>query len=224
MESTVPSPIGESLDDEEGTRPEAPEAPVKDGTPERAGTRLRVRRFLLVIGLVALDLWSKAAVFRWLGSEGSAILVEDVHDHERVPILGEWFAFMLSWNPGAAFGRLSGYPHLLVGGRVLAGLFLTVLLWRSPRGRPWSTAALVLILAGALGNLHDNLLMPAPLGHPFGEVRDFIDVYFAKWDWHFPTFNVADSCITVGAVLLILSGFIEDGGAQPASTREAPGR
>jgi signal peptidase II len=34
-------------------------------------------------------------------------------------------------------------------------------------------------------------------------VRDFIDVYFAAFDWHFPTFNVADSCITVGAVLLL---------------------
>ena len=41
---------------------------------------------------------------------------------------------------------------------------------------------------------------------PFKPVRDFIDVYFTGWDWHFPTFNVADSCISVGAVLLLLSG------------------
>ena len=38
-------------------------------------------------------------------------------------------------------------------------------------------------------------------------MRDFIDVYFSRWDWHFPTFNVADSCITVGAVLLFVSSF-----------------
>ena len=67
----------------------------------------------------------------------------------------------------------------------------------------------MLILSGALGNLYDNLFQPIPAaeGRPFGPVRDFIDVYFGIWDWHFPTFNVADSCISVGAVLLILSGF-----------------
>jgi signal peptidase II len=42
-------------------------------------------------------------------------------------------------------------------------------------------------------------------------VRDFIDVYFAFRDWHFPTFNVADSCITVGAVFLFLSSFFGGG-------------
>ena len=41
---------------------------------------------------------------------------------------------------------------------------------------------------------------------PFGPVRDFIDVYFYGWDWHFPTFNLADSCITVGAILLLGTG------------------
>jgi lipoprotein signal peptidase len=39
-------------------------------------------------------------------------------------------------------------------------------------------------------------------------VRDFIDVYFARWDWHFPTFNVADACISVGAVLLLAASFL----------------
>ena len=65
---------------------------------------------------------------------------------------------------------------------------------------------MVLVLAGALGNLHDNLFLERHSGETFGWVRDFIDVYFSRWAWHFPTFNVADSCITVGAVLLLLSG------------------
>jgi signal peptidase II len=61
-----------------------------------------------------------------------------------------------------------------------------------------------LVLSGALGNLYDNLFLDDPHdAHPFGKVRDFIDVYFAAFDWHFPTFNVADSCITVGAILLL---------------------
>ena len=51
-------------------------------------------------------------------------------------------------------------------------------------------------------------------------MRDFIDVYFYGWDWHFPTFNIADSCITVGAILLLLSGLgasREPAGAAPES-------
>ena len=50
---------------------------------------------------------------------------------------------------------------------------------------------------------------------PITLVRDFIDVWFLSdawgWDWHFPTFNVADSCITVGAVAWVLSGFLHGG-------------
>jgi signal peptidase II len=58
--------------------------------------------------------------------------------------------------------------------------------------------ALALILGGALGNLVDRLR--------FGQVVDFLD--FHAYGWHWPAFNVADSAITVGAVLLILEGFL----------------
>jgi signal peptidase II len=85
------------------------------------------------------------------------------------------------------------------------------LLARTPTGRGIFTTALVLVLGGALGNLYDNLFLNLPHeGRPFGPVRDFIDVYFRAFDWHFPTFNVADSCITVGAALLLLSGLLGD--------------
>jgi len=166
--------------------------------------------------LIVLDLWSKSAVFAWLGEAPD--LVPDGHRHYRYPIFGEWFTFMLSRNRGAAFGQLDSVPHLLVGGRVVAGIVLAVLLWRAKSTQPLIRAALVLVLAGALGNLYDNLFLPAPPGHPFGEVRDFIDVYFAIWDWHFPTFNVADSCITVGAVLLLATSFKSQEEDEPEPT------
>jgi signal peptidase II len=51
---------------------------------------------------------------------------------------------------------------------------------------------------------------------PFGPVRDFIDVYFPVIDWHFPTFNFADSCITVGAIVLLLSGLAPKRAAEPS--------
>ena len=105
-----------------------------------------------------------------------------------------------------------------------AVLLVSWFLLRAPRGQRIYLAALVLILAGAAGNLYDNFFF-RPHDHdpsrPFGPVRDFIDVYFARWDWHFPTFNVADSCISVGAVLLGLSGF-GSRGAHPA-TEDAGG-
>jgi signal peptidase II len=178
-----------------------PEAPAR---PEAAALALR---FLGAASIVVLDLWSKASVFAWLGRlriEGG--LVWDAHGHPRYPLADGWLTFMLSRNPGAAFGQLESFPWFLVLGRSAAAVFLIWLLVRLPRGRPWFTAALVLVLGGALGNLYDNLFLGVPGdGRPFGMVRDFIDVYFGAFDWHFPTFNVADSCITVGAFLLLLS-------------------
>jgi signal peptidase II len=194
---------------------------------QRAGARGMAYRFIGAAVLVVLDLWSKAAVFAWLTPlEATGELERTcVHGHQRMHVLGEgvnWFSFMLSKNPGAAFGGFSGYPHLLVLGRVAAVLFLIWMLFRTPRGRPWFTLALVLVLGGALGNLYDNLFLIDPnTTHPYGEVRDFIDVYFARWDYHFPTFNVADSGITVGAVLLFLTSFAKEKTADDKGEGEA---
>ncbi len=164
-----------------------------------------------VAGLFALDLSSKTAVFAWLEDLRARGALVPHHcglgEHLRQPLAGEWLAFSLSRNPGAAFGQLTGVPYLLIGGRILAVLVLVWLLARKAPTKRSSTLALVLILAGALGNLYDNLFLSEPgSGHPFGLVRDFIDVYFRAFDWHFDTFNVADSCICVGAAILVLAG------------------
>ncbi len=177
----------------------------------------------IVIALVALDLWSKQAVFSLL-ADADTTLVRDPHNgHDRFPLVGEWLAFMHNLNYGAAFGQLTGIPHLLVGLRVLAVVLLSVLIVRTPRGSGVYLTSLVLIVAGAAGNLYDNFFY-VPGGdtgdHPYGPVRDFIDVYFGVWEWHFPTFNVADSCITVGAGLLLLSGFGSSAPAEREGARE----
>lgn len=186
----------------------APAVPTNSPSPSaRVAPATIAIRLASAAGIVLADLWSKASVFAWLDRlhlQGK--LVPDLHNHPRLPLVDGWLTFMESRNPGAAFGQLESFPWLLVVGRSGAAVFLVWLLARTPRGRPWFTAALVLVLGGALGNLYDNLFLRAPHdGHPFGLVRDFIDVYFSGFDWHFPTFNVADSCITVGAVLLLLS-------------------
>jgi len=211
--------------------PDAPDAPDTPDAPDAAESgaarrpeavaarsaapaRLPWARFVVVALLVLLDLWTKQAVFAWLGGDVEGVRYDD-HGHLRYGLAGEWLAFMLSYNPGAAFGQLGDVPHLLVGGRVLAVLVLAWLLFRAERHRGALLAALVLVLAGALGNLYDNLFLDVDGdSHPFGLVRDFIDVYFTRWDYHFPTFNVADSCITVGAVLLLVSGFLPQRGEE----------
>jgi signal peptidase II len=182
-------------------------------------------RFLVVLLLVALDQWSKTAVFAWWDPSHPGV-ERDQHDHLRVPVAGPWFGIMLSCNPGAAFGRFGEYPSLLVFGRLAAVIFLIVLLARADRRHRVSFWAMTLVLSGAIGNLADNLGTGCPeAGHPFGLVRDFIDVWFLSdawgWDWHFPTFNVADSCITVGAVAWVLSGFLhgeDEESAEPVPT------
>lgn len=185
-------------------------------------------RFLIVALLVALDLWSKAGVFAYLSQHPASAVVDD-HGHERVALLGNWLAIMRSLNPGMAFGLFGDAQTVLVIGRLIAVAVLGWMLWKHERIRSASGAALVLVLAGALGNLYDNLFMgdvkewlsgDAPLA--FGRVRDFIDVYFGVWDYHFATFNIADSCITVGAVLLLLFWGRDERAAKAAERAGGP--
>jgi signal peptidase II len=192
-----------------------------DATAARPSAAQIAIRLALVALIVIADLATKSLVFAWLEPlKQRGELTYDLHGHPRLSLAGQWLAFMLSTNPGAAFGQLESFPYLLVGGRVVAGVFLVYLLARTPAGRGIFTAALVLVLGGALGNLYDNLFLNLPHeGRPFGPVRDFIDVYFGVFDWHFPTFNLADSCITVGAGLLLLSGVL--GERRPKSAAPA---
>ena len=190
--------------------------------PESPTRPLPWLRFAVVGLLVVLDLWSKAGVFAWLETRPEGFDV-DHHGHGRVPLLGDWLAAMKSLNPGMAFGLFGDSQTVLVIGRVIAVSVLGVMLWRAERVRSLAGTALVLVLAGALGNLYDNLFLGSVGGWlsgtdelSFGAVRDWIDVYFGIWDCHFPTFNVADSCISVGAVLLFLF-WGRDADSEPAA-------
>lgn len=113
-----------------------------------------------------------------------------------------WLNITLAHNYGAAFSFLSdagGWQRWFF--IILASLVSLVLLaWliRLPR-KEWLTAlGLALILGGAIGNLLDRIQL--------GYVVDFVDVYYKNW--HFPAFNVADSAITCGVILLLLDAFL----------------
>ena len=101
--------------------------------------------------------------------------------------------FELARNSGSAFSRFQGYTPILA---VLA-IFIAVLIARQVRQTTdrWMLVGLVLVLGGALGNLVDRFARSP--GFLRGHVVDFVAV-----GW-FPVFNVADSCITVGAIILV---------------------
>jgi signal peptidase II len=82
---------------------------------------------------------------------------------------------------------------------IVVAIIIVAWLMRLRPGQRWLAAALSLVLGGALGNLWDRLVI--------GAVVDFIDVYYGSWHW--PAFNLADSAICVGAVMLVVSTFKE---------------
>ncbi len=112
-----------------------------------------------------------------------------------LPILN----FTLAFNPGAAFSLLAdggGWQRWFLSGVALAvGVYLLVWL-RSLPARDWlQIAGIGGILGGAIGNLIDRLRL--------GAVVDFIDLHYAGWHW--PAFNVADSAIVLGVVIILMS-------------------
>lgn len=142
-------------------------------------------RYLWVSALVAaLDQLAKYAATTYLAGPGEVRLL---------PILN----LTLVHNTGAAFGFLSGasgWQNVLFAGIAVVACVAIVMMLRGLKPGDWVLAvALTLILGGAIGNLIDRLV--------YGHVIDFIDFHFGGW--HFWTFNVADSAITIGAVVLI---------------------
>jgi len=135
----------------------------------------------IVVGVVVADQLTKTWAVRHL-ADGPTELFGDV-------------AFRLSRNRGGAFSLFQGFTPLLA---VLAILLAVVLVRALQRTRdPLVLVALALILGGAIGNLIDRLVRSPSFLR--GEVVDFVDV------GRFPVFNVADSAITIGAVLLFVA-------------------
>ncbi len=145
----------------------------------------------------------------WLALSALVIVLDQITKHIAIALLEPYKAhavipgvlnWTLAYNAGAAFSFLhdaGGWQRWLFTVLAIAvSVVLVIWLRRTDRGE-WRTALpLALVVGGALGNLIDRVR--------FGHVTDFIEVYYRQWSW--PAFNVADSAICVGAVLLILFG------------------
>lgn len=138
----------------------------------------------IALAVILLDQFTKTLIVGWF----------QLGDSREVT---SFFNLVRVHNTGAAFSFLAGADGwqrwFFVGLGVAAALFIVWML-RSHGGQRMFSWALALILGGAVGNVIDRLL--------HGHVVDFIQVHYAGW--FFPSFNVADSAITVGAALLIL--------------------
>jgi signal peptidase II len=121
-----------------------------------------------------------------------------------IPIIPRILRITHWTNEGAAFSLFadSASPHLvryaLIGFSLLAALVVLIAMVRLGDRFTFTTVALALIFAGALGNVHDRIL--------YGSVVDFIEVHI--FSYHFPDFNVADSSIVIGACLLLLDSLL----------------
>lgn len=129
-----------------------------------------------------------------------------------IPVISGFLNFAYAQNTGVAFSMLDNQGDAgrwgLSAVALVAGALVLYFFWRTPRSDDRILGALALLLAGIAGNVADRLRL--------GFVIDFIDVQFGSW--HYPTFNVADIAICIGAGLLILDMFMSK---QKAETRAA---
>ena len=112
---------------------------------------------------------------------------------QPVNIIGDYFRLTYLENPGMAFGIRVGGPAFFTVFATLASLVVLIYLFRLRGDRSGARFALALIFGGAVGNLIDRIL--------YGQVVDFIEVGVKDFRW--PVFNIADSAVTVGMILLI---------------------
>ena len=153
-------------------------------TEGRAHPRLgdRLLALVLVASLAAADQWSKARADETLPARGGS-----------VEVLPPVFSLTLSHNRGIFMGIGNRIGRVFTATSFAILAVLLWILWCKRLSRAWR-ASVAAIASGALGNGLDRLR--------FGYVRDFLDVHWHGWVY--PTFNVADSCICVGAAVLAL--------------------
>ena len=133
--------------------------------------------FVTVLAVYLADQFSKS------------IAAKAMAEGDSIPIAGNIFHLTLVHNTGAAFGILKNHPYFFVAAALLfSAVIIYFLLSRKLVPDPRERIALSLILGGTLGNLSDRIRL--------GYVIDFFD--FRVW----PVFNIADSCITIGAAML----------------------
>ena len=149
---------------------------------------------LLMATLIIVDQLSKGAI------------QSSLYYGQTIPVIDGFFSIAYVKNPGAAFGFMADGPLIFrqiffLGLPVVFCFWILFLLIKTLKGAFYLSLAYALIIAGAVGNLIDRFSL--------GYVVDFLMFYWKDESNHFPAFNVADSCITIAAALLIYDFFVQ---------------
>ena len=152
------------------------------------------------------DRGPNALVWLWLSllvlaldQVSKLVVIDQLTPYVDVVVVTGFFNLVHVHNTGAAFSLFADQPGWQRGffiGVALIATGVILFLMRKTQGRRTFSIALALILGGAVGNVIDRIL--------YGHVIDFLDFFIAGWHW--PAFNIADSAISIGAVMLIIDG------------------
>ncbi len=147
---------------------------------------MRKYHFLIALGVVVLD-----RITKWL-------VATEITLHDSINVVPGFFKLTHVQNHGAAFGLFDDSPTqwkiaVLIMFSLVAMVVVAALLWKNSHAITPTGLGLSLVLGGAVGNLWDRLFA--------GHVVDFLDFYVGTYHW--PAFNVADTAIVIGALLLL---------------------
>ena len=151
------------------------------------GRSFKLRLLLLSAAVLVVDQWTKSLVETHLSTGPPQVIIPGFLD--LIYVRNSGIAFGLF----AAGSNTAGVMILTLLGVVALGLVL-LYFWKTPAANRWVLVSLSLILGGAVGNLLDRALS--------GSVTDFIEVYVGSYHW--PTFNAADSAISIGIVMMVI--------------------
>lgn len=143
---------------------------------------------LTIVVLVAADQFSKY------------LIIKNFTEGIKIELIDNFFNLTYVKNFGAGFSILQNQRIFLIVVSILAIILVTYLLIKSKNNEAFNRVCYLLIIGGSIGNLIDRLT--------YGYVVDFLDFYILGYD--FPVFNVADSFLTIGCILLILSIILEN--------------
>ena len=155
--------------------------------------------WVLLVAVVVFDQWTKLWAVSALRGQAPKIIFED------------FFWLRYAENTGAAFSMFAGKVSFLTWVSAVVALGMLIWAWRLRPAEQGMRLALGLVVGGAVGNLIDRVRLQY--------VIDFIDVHWMNLK-HWPTFNIADSAVCVGMVLLLISSFLIP--VPPRKGEEAP--
>ncbi|MCE2927147.1 MAG: signal peptidase II [Rickettsiales bacterium] len=162
-------------------------------TPTPPEQSLPAKPSFFMLGLaIALFILSADQLCKWW-------MLEIIDIDARPPIeVTSFFNLVMVWNPGVSFGMFARHDMPMVLSAVAIAICLILFMWLKKADTRHLAIAIGLVIGGALGNVIDRFR--------FGAVADFFD--FHLYGYHWPAFNIADSCIFIGVAVLLLDSIV----------------